>query len=256
MATTTTTVAAAFWPSVSELVPRATKDAPRATTSWAPTSGRIPVRATPAAVPTAATVRTEPSSTRNPPEDSDPSQPADSAPTTSSARNPRSSAPKDSAPAGRPRRAIQPVATPAPAVSVSRIAVRPPMVSSDHATTRNTIAATNRQVAPSPSRMRGTEAALNPPRGAAGAGVGKPGYAGSSRGPEGATDPAGAVTGPAPTPAGTGVTVSWATSVSAWARVRNSPWATGPVSAARQCGHCWAAYGIDWRQQGQTSGSA
>ena len=144
----------------------------------------------------------------------------------------------------------------------SRIAVRAPMPRSDHATARNTTAATSRQVAPSPSRMRGTEAALSPAR-----------RCGRRRRREARVRrvdprPGGRRAGrgrhrgrsPMPTPAATGAgAVSWATSASAWVSVRNSPWATEPVSAARQCGHCGAAYGIAGgsrdRPRGRRSGS-
>ena len=63
-------------------------------------------------------------------------------------------------------------------VSPTSTAVRPPTSSHDHATARKITAATSTQVAPSPSRILGTEAALRPAGGMGGAveGVAGAGY--------------------------------------------------------------------------------
>ena len=72
----------------------------------------------------------------------------------------------------RPRRPSTVPAAPVAPVRTTRTAVRPPTPSQVQATARKITAATSRQVAPSPSRILGTEAPWRPCRTGAGAGDG------------------------------------------------------------------------------------
>ena len=105
-----------------------------------------------------------------------PSQPAFSAPNRSSTTSPSATVVSASAATPRSRRASHWPASAVVTVSPTSTAVRPPTPSHDQATARKITAATSRQVAPSPSRILGTEAALRP------AGSGRGGGAGAGNG--------------------------------------------------------------------------
>ena len=110
------------------------------------------------------------------------------APTMSRTTSPSATVVSASAATPRSRRASHWPASAVVTVSPTSTAVRPPTPSHDQATARKITAATSRQVAPSPSRILGTEAALRPAGGAGGAD-------GASRAPGTArrtTSPAGA----------------------------------------------------------------
>src|SRR5690606_21838487 len=142
------------------------------------------------------------------------------------------------------------------------------------ATAMKTTAATRRQSAPRPSRIFAPEAAAMPVRrGAAAGGTGKdgrPAVFGAMPGCIGRGEGACWPTGPtptAPTPAATGPAVraavelaerrrSSVTRLSALVRVRNSSWATEPLSVVWQEVQVVAFRTMRVRQTGQASVSA
>ena len=90
------------------------------------------------------------------------------APNRSTTTSPSATVVRASAATPRSRRASHWPASAVATVSPTSTAVRPPMPSQDQATARKMTAATSRQVAPSPSRIFGTEAALRPRQAPAG----------------------------------------------------------------------------------------
>ena len=133
----------------------------------------------------------------------------------------------------------------------------------DQVTARKTSAATSRQAAPRPSRIRGTEAALSPPRGA-GAGASYAGRSAVCGKAPAHVGGSGAVAGGAAAAAGVAARVSVGTddarssasSRSASDSVRNSRWAVSPCRLSAQTAQAAAPGVIAARQSGQRAGSA